>query len=82
MRPVPLAWGVSRQGFGREPGDSCRKVALSRARLFWVCVTRCVSRLEKEMGWEEALLLVAGIFSSGKGREHTEGEIAQKKKKV
>lgn len=40
LRLVLLSWGVSRQGFGREPGDSCRKVALSRARLVWVCVTR------------------------------------------
>lgn len=73
MRLVLLAWGVSRLGFGREPGDSCRKVALSRARLVWVCVTDSVSRLEKEMGWEEAFLLVAGIFSSGKWREQAMG---------
>lgn len=30
------------------------------------------------MGWEEAFLLVAGIFSSGKGREQTMGEMAPK----
>lgn len=42
LRSVLLAWGMSRQGFGREPGARCRKVALSRTRVgLGLCDTWC-----------------------------------------